>query len=154
VGTTARFGVWYVSPCPLSDIAGACTHFKYSYLDATDTEHWRNSHVDGAFLIYINKSRLTGWDEGWTNTQKTDAFKTWLTTQATAGNPVVIAHQVITPIALTPISVPLSALPQLDSITPRQNVITVSNATSAELTYQKSPARQADEIAAAIALLP
>lgn len=34
--------------------------------------------VPNRLLVNINKSRLTGWNEGWTETQKVNAFKAWL----------------------------------------------------------------------------
>lgn len=46
-----------------------------------DEEYMRcTTNNPNRLLVNINKSRLTGWDERWTTTQKQDAFKTWLTT--------------------------------------------------------------------------
>lgn len=97
--------------------------------------------------IYILKSRLTGWDDAWSNAQKLTAFKSWM-----AENPVTICAQMSTPVSIAPAIAPLTAIPQLDRVTPRQNVLTASTG-NVELTYAKSPIREADELAAAIALL-
>ena len=67
-------------------------------------------------------------------------------------NPVTIAYTRATPVSITPASAPLPALPQLDRVTPRTNVLTASTG-NVELTYAKSPIREADDIATAIAAL-
>ena len=75
------------------------------------------------------------------------AFKAWLSV-----NNLVVYYPLATPVTLTLATAPLPALPQLDRVTPRQNVLTASTG-SVELTYAKSPIREADELAAAIAAL-
>jgi hypothetical protein len=62
-----------------------------------------------------------------------------------------VVYPLATPIDITPTAAPLTALPQLDRITPRQNVLTASTG-NVELTYAKSPIRESDEIRAALAL--
>ena len=69
--------------------------------------------------IFILKSRLTGWDDAWSNAQKLTAFKAWM-----AENPVTVFAQMSTPASITPVATPpLSALPQLDRTVPRLNVV-------------------------------
>ena len=65
---------------------------------------------------------------------------------------VILCYKLATPVTITPVIAPLPALPQIDRITPRQNVLTAST-DNVELTYAKSPIREADELAAAIAAL-
>jgi hypothetical protein len=80
-----------------------CSHFNPIYNDGTDIEHCRNS-ISGsiAFIVYINKSRLSGWDDGWSTAQKNTAFNTWLAGQVTAGTPVTVAYQLATPVLIAP----------------------------------------------------
>jgi hypothetical protein len=80
-------------------------------------------------------------------------FKAYLAAQYAAGTPVTVYYQLATPVSITPAIAPLTAAPQLDRVTPRQNVLTASTG-NVELTYAKSPIREADELAAVIAALP
>ena len=64
------------------------------------------THDAAYFYISILKSRLAGWSDSWTNTQKVDAFKIWL-----QSNPVTILYelavsQTITGTAVGPITLP------------------------------------------------
>jgi hypothetical protein len=79
----------------------------------------------------------------------------YLAAEYAAGHPLTIVYQLATPttLALNPYPAPLYAAPQLDMITPRQNVLTASSGTGMEVTYAKSPIQQANEVEAAIALL-
>lgn len=106
----------------------------------------------GKILLYIFKSRLTGWDDEWTSQQKIDAAKAYFAAQYAVGTPITFAMKLSNSVSITPTIASLTALPQLDRITPRQNVLTASTG-NIELTYAKSPIREADELAAAIALL-
>lgn len=82
----------------------AVSHFKSAYDDTSDTEHARNlaSNLPISLVVYINKTRLAGWDGGWTNGQKTAAFNTFLDAQITAGTPVTVAYQLATPVSIAP----------------------------------------------------
>ena len=79
-------------------------------------------------------------------------FKAYLAAQYAAGTPVTIYYPLAAPVSITPAAAPLTALPQLDRVTPRTNVMTASTG-NVELTYAKSPIRESDEIATAIAAL-
>lgn len=74
-----------------------------------------------------------------------EAANAWL-----ASNPVTVYYQLATPVPLTPTIAPMIALPQLDRITPRQNVLTATPASGIELTYAKSPIQESIDVAAAI----
>ena len=128
----------------------ACSHFNPLYGDQSDTEHSRNAATAEHFIFYINKSRLTGWSDAWSNAQIITAVKAWLAAQYSAGTPVTVAYQLATPASITPTIAPLSSLPQLDRITPRQNVLTATPASGIELTYAKSPIQESIDVAAAI----
>jgi hypothetical protein len=47
--------------------------------------------------LRIAKNRLVGWSDALTNTEKTNLFKAWLTSQFTAGTPVTVVYQLDTP---------------------------------------------------------
>jgi len=79
-------------------------------------------------------------------------WKDYLAAQYAAGTPVTIYYKLATPITLAPAIASLTALPQLDRVTPRQNVLTASTG-NVELTYAKSPIQESNDIATAIAAL-
>ena len=56
--------------------------------------------VGGSQLIWLRiaKSRLVGWSDALTDTEKTNLFKAWLTSQFTAGTPVTVVYQLATPV--------------------------------------------------------
>lgn len=81
------------------------------------------------------------------------AMKAYLAAQYAAGTPVVIQYQLATPLRIPLTDLPaINALPQLDRYTPRQNVLTVDKG-ALTVGYSKSPIRESDELAAAIAAL-
>lgn len=75
-----------------------CSHFQSLYGDASDTEHCRNSTSDNplALLVYVNKSRMAGWSDGWTSAQKETAFKALLDTMQ-----MKVCYQLATPVTAT-----------------------------------------------------
>src|SRR5690606_9143214 len=48
--------------------------------------------TNGELYINIKKSRIPGWDDNWTTTQKVNAFKQWL-----QANPITIYYQLDVP---------------------------------------------------------
>lgn len=82
-----------------------------------------------------------------------DDWKDYLAAQKAAGTPVAVLYQLATPIRIPLTDLPaIPALPQLDRYTPRQNVLTVDKGVLT-VGYAKSPIRESDELAAAIAAL-
>jgi hypothetical protein len=70
-----------------------CTNFKVAS-GSNDEEHVRfNAGSPPSLQIWINKSRLTGWNDSLTSTEKTNLFKTWL-----ASNPITVQYELATPI--------------------------------------------------------
>lgn len=81
-----------------------CDKFIYKPYDHGFYQNVTSEGISGGggyrlVFIRIAKSRLTGWSETWTSTQKVTAFKTWL-----AANPVTIIYQLD-----TPLTIPLSS---------------------------------------------
>ena len=81
-----------------------CDKFIYKPFDHGFYQDVTSESISGGggyrlVFIRIAKSRLTGWSETWTSTQKVTAFKTWL-----AANPVTIIYQLV-----TPLTIPLSS---------------------------------------------
>lgn len=75
--------------------------------------------------IFIPKSRLAGWNDGWTDAQKVTAFKSWL-----SANPVTVLYELATPRAIT-------GTPQ--TITASANTtVTAENGGQANVTYSGS----------------
>lgn len=121
--------------------------------------HYPNANV-------INTSTLQGFSVVWAQPrirwgaeQSVADWKAYLAAQYAAGTPVVIQYQLATPITI-PITPPvIAALERLKRTEARQNVLTVTANDSTvgvqkqTVTYQKSPIRESDEIAAAIAAL-
>ena len=52
--------------------------------------------LDTHWFVAINKSRLSGWSDDWTNGQKIAAFKTWL-----SAHPVTVLYELASPQAIT-----------------------------------------------------
>jgi hypothetical protein len=93
------------------------------------------------FGIRVLRSRLI--------TEDVAGYKAWLTAQHTAGTPVSVAYKLAEPTE-TPIdTLTLTALPNLNRYTPRQNVV-ASSSGELKIVYAKSPIRQADEVQALI----
>ena len=139
--SNARF---YLTISPLgvhnTPLALNCSHYVNSILPISTSD--RTDHV---IIFYVD--RFYWRDLGFTNS--TD-MKAYLAAQYAAGTPVTVVYQLATPVALTPAIAPLTALPQLDRITPRQNVLTATPASGIELTYAKSPIQESIDVAAAI----
>jgi hypothetical protein len=77
-----------------------CSHFPLgtSNGDASDVEHVRASTgVADVLVLYLNKSRISGWSDAWTNQQKADAVKAWLKAQSDTGTPVQVVHKLLHP---------------------------------------------------------
>ena len=107
--TVARFDGTVLSNAALINANKIiCDKFTSLYGNDTDIEHIRNSTtaVPNNIVVYVLKSRLTGWTDSWTYAQKIAAFKTWL-----SSNPVIVLYelattQTITGTAVGPITLP------------------------------------------------
>lgn len=79
--------------------------------------------VDQRVGIRVLKSRFAGWDNAWTNAQKVDAFKAWL-----SDNPVTVIYELEEPIIETipplsiPIYAPTSTITTADEVEPEMHV--------------------------------
>ena len=93
---------------------------------ASDDTEWCAHNPNGAALILINilKSRLTGWSDSWTDTQKVAAFKTWL-----AANPVTVIYQLATPQTI-------QGTPQAIPTYPNQTILSSSGTITANAKIQ------------------
>lgn len=79
--TPGRFDTGFISP-----------RFPWT-ADSSDTEHSRIGGPGGAFIyFYINKTRLSGYSDSWTDAQKVAAFKTWL-----ASHNITTLYGLVTP---------------------------------------------------------
>ena len=107
--TTACFAA--VIPSMADRLAGdettsLCDKLNYVdkpiFVSSTSEGYWPHTSqiYNNACYIRINKSRLTGWDDAWTSTQKNAAFKLWL-----AANPITLLYELAVP-------VPFSSAPQ------------------------------------------
>lgn len=84
----------------------ACDKLSISaYNDSSDNEHIRNSNSanPNKVAIFIKKSRLTGWSDSWTDSQKVSAIKLFLSV-----NPVTVVYDLAnsTTITGTPQTIP------------------------------------------------
>ncbi|MDD4280424.1 MAG: hypothetical protein PHX74_11905, partial [Candidatus Sumerlaeales bacterium] len=113
----------------------ACSHFLPATSAAADSNK-----------VIISGTSLKIYPDDAVATDKTE----WLA--YLAASPVTIAYTRATPVNITPTSAPLTALPQLDRVTPRSNVLTASTG-NVELTYAKSPIQESTDVAAAIAVV-
>jgi hypothetical protein len=75
-----------------------CTHFEQL---ASGSNYQKpgimKPNTSGGIVFGINKSLLTGWDDGLSNTAKANLFKAWLTAQYTANTPVMLDYPLATP---------------------------------------------------------
>lgn len=62
----------------------------------SDVEHIASWSGWVGINIFILKSRLAGWSDGWTDAQKVTAFKSWL-----SANPVTVLYELAIPRAIT-----------------------------------------------------
>jgi hypothetical protein len=89
------------SYCDKFQYAGESSNWQHGDMRES---YWPHTSQSDYLLIRINKSRLSGWSDSWTNAEKVEAFKTWL-----SSNPVTILYELATPIAITgtPQSIPI-----------------------------------------------
>lgn len=105
-----------------------CDKFQYAGEDSnyqhgdTIESYWPHKSQSDYLLIRINKSRLSGWSDSWTNSEKVAAFKSWL-----AANPVTVLYELATPVAIT--GTPQSVTASADT------TVTADNGGQAEVTY-------------------
>ena len=115
--------------------------------------------VANSILFGINNGSIYFCPGGSSAAADIPALKAYLAAQYAAGTPVVVQYKIETPVTI-PITPPvIAALDRLKRTEVRQNVLTVTANDSTvgvqkqTVTYQKSPIRESDEIAAAIAAL-
>ena len=147
---SANTGFPAMTTANVADIASS--HFTAVLLTSGIATEGVWPNASGNFGFVIALSRLSTYGATADRATHPAAMQAYLAAQYAAGTPVVVAYKLRTITTLTPASAPLTALPQLDRITPRQNVLTASTG-NVELTYAKSPIRESDDIAAAIAAL-
>jgi len=97
---------------------GVCSHFPWSVNPnptAQKTECVGGYASDRTLYFYVFKSRLAGWSDSWTNTQKVNALKAWFAAQATAGTPVQLVYETVSPKTLTFAPAFVPALPGLNT---------------------------------------
>ena len=84
------------SYCDKFQYAGESSNWQHGDMRES---YWPHTSQSDYLLIRINKSRLSGWSDSWTNAEKVEAFKTWL-----SSNPVTILYELAVPqtIAGTP----------------------------------------------------
>ena len=99
---TVRFGSIVGTPyINLSQNNGISTHFPLvgtTYM--VDVEGFQGTS-SGEIIFRILKSRLSGYQEDWTNNQKINAFKQWLAEQKDADNPLTVYYLLTEPIIET-----------------------------------------------------
>ena len=96
---------------------GICSHFPWIVSPNPSTQKTEcvgGYASDRTVYFYVLKSRLAGWSDSWTNTQKVNAFKSWLSAQSTAGAPLQMAYEMVTPKTLTFQPTVILALPGLN----------------------------------------
>ena len=139
---TARFDITALLTGSKSSVTDkVCSHFLVAN-NSDDAEHAKgttNTGLESAFIIWINKARMAGWSDAWSDADKKTAFQTWITGQVTAGTPVTIVYHLATPTALTPVSASLNSIPATDLAVERLNVFTSS--LGGILTYPKNKVR-------------
>ena len=106
-----------------------CDKFIYTPYDHGFYQNVTSEGISGGgdyhlVFIRIAKSRLTGWSETWTSTQKVTAFKTWL-----AANPVTIIYQLV-----APLTIPLSSDTQTALNNLRSAIAPLANGTTLDIT--------------------
>ena len=132
-------------PPALSNSVPVCSHYKGGVWTNTNNR----SYMAAGNTIIITDSRFAD----------IETANSIFADQYAAGTPVVLQYKLVTPITI-PITPPvIAALERLKRTEARQNVLTVTANDSTvgvqkqTVTYQKSPIRESDEIAAAIAAL-
>ena len=133
-----------------SSTAGMCSHYTNASV---------NSATTNIGVSFLDSSTAVPFRPDLTAYPNISAWKAYLAAQYAAGTPVVIQYQLATPITV-PITPPaIAALERLKRTEARQNVLTVTvndgtaGVQKQTVTYAKSPIRESDEIAAAIAAL-
>lgn len=134
LGNVLRASSIYLTYKPITDAAvSACTHLVHAASYSADTPHHyvgTNAPNNGLIWLFVPKSLLSSNDA--------DGVKAYLAAQYAAGTPVTVVYQVANPVPLTLAIAPLTATPQLDRVTPRQNVVTTS-AGVLEVAYAEYP---------------
>ena len=107
------------SYCDKFQYAGESSNWQHGDMRES---YWPHTSQSDYLLIRINKSRLSGWSDSWTNAEKVEAFKTWL-----SSNPVTILYELATPVAIT--GTPQSVTASADT------TVTADNGGQVEVTY-------------------
>lgn len=145
-----RLGFYFNLPALAKDYVAS--KFRISHYKNFDYAEY-NVANSAPCVFFANKSIVVFTHENADFTITTVAqYKAYLAAQYATGTPVTLWYELDTPIDITPTASPLTALTQIDRATPRANVLTASTG-QIELTYAKSPIKESDEIATAIAAL-
>ena len=116
------------SYCDKFQYAGESSNWQHGDMRES---YWPHTSQSDYLLIRINKSRLSGWSDSWTNAEKVEAFKTWL-----SSNPVTILYELATPVAIT--GTPQSVTASADT------TVTADNGGQVEVTYNTPDGDNAD----------
>ncbi|NLI21748.1 MAG: hypothetical protein GX418_09400 [Clostridiales bacterium] len=78
--------------------------------------------------VIVLKSRLAGWSDAWTSTQKINAFKAFLAAQHALGTPVQLVYERAAALAETAAAVPLAAADGANALSADAGEVTVTYA--------------------------
>ena len=98
---------------------GICSHFPWIVSPNPSTQKTEcvgGYASDRTLYFYILKSRLAGWNDGWTNTQKVNALKAWFAVQHSAGTPVQMVYEMVSPKTSTFQPTVITALPGVNTL--------------------------------------
>lgn len=107
-----RYAAWYIPAYELNrmNIKGICSHVPWHInpIASLNGENIGIQNTNGNMFISLMKSRFTGWNDSWTNTEKTSAFRDWLAVQHAAGKPLQVLYELATPqtLAINPFIFP------------------------------------------------
>jgi hypothetical protein len=93
-----------------------CTHFKHILNGGYSTDEPHYYIYTNSLYIFIEKSRLAGWTDVLTDTQKISLFKTWLTS-----NNVTLLHGLVTPVENIISDIKLTSYKGITNITTTAN---------------------------------
>jgi hypothetical protein len=105
---------------------GMSSHFAWSPDPSTGiTAETMTGHgAANALVVYVKKSRMAGWSDGWSDAQKATAFKTLL--QSWTATPLQAVAELTTPITTTDAPVQINGMDGITSVTNNSGPATIN----------------------------